>query len=667
MLRQGILVEAPDFITTPLIKGLSQVASPEFKLKLCSEKEVYQALDDFRPGVKPGVLFWYFPVNTSPNIIISKVSPFNRSNYPLLVLICSESFSLAQLTELKKAGVIAVLPQSPKPVELWNTWQSLERTYLANETCRHWQAISDQPLMGFVSIASDGNITNWNRAMEKLTGLSRKQIVGQKIWDVWFKVLPPSRRISRRQEIFKKRIKEILLHGNLMSYPRKLKIEVDNQTKILEHHSIAIPYGESFQIVSFFHDHTEQEKTLKALEKSRSELDQAWRMLRLMADNVPDMIWAKDLENRYLFANKALCEKLLNARDTQEPVGKTDNYFTAREKSSHPEDPKYHTIGELCENSDEIVKKTRKSMRFDISGNVKGQFMHLDVHKAPLLDEEGRMIGTVGSARIVTREKALEKEKEAALEELRRYRDYLEDLVRLRTSELEAFTYSVSHDFKAPLRSIVGFASIMKEECIKHKDKDKLHYVDIILKNAYRMEQLLEGMLRLHRVGKEKLKLGPIPLDTLLDDVRQELTIQNPDRKIEWEIESLPQIIGSRAMLRQVFFNLLSNAVKYTQEREIARIQVTYREEPDSFIFTIKDNGVGFDMVYATHLFKPFQRLHPDNVFEGSGVGLAVVKQILDRHGASIKVESEPNKGTAFTIVYPREPQLRDNFKAKKK
>ncbi len=145
-----------------------------------------------------------------------------------------------------------------------------------------------------------------------------------------------------------------------------------------------------------------------------------FRMVRLMCDNVPDMIWAKDLKKRFIFANKAICQKLLNAKSTDEPVGKTDMFFAQRERASHARNLSYHTFGEICRDSDAIVMKERKPQRFEEFGNVQGKFLYLDVYKAPFLDERGRMIGTVGSGRDVTKEKQMQKEHLKILEELKK-------------------------------------------------------------------------------------------------------------------------------------------------------------------------------------------------------------------------------------------------------
>ncbi len=175
----------------------------------------------------------------------------------------------------------------------------------------------------------------------------------------------------------------------------------------------------------------EKKIPIDKLQRSEREYRELSSFLRLLADNMTDMLWAKDMERRYIFANRSICENLLSAEGTDEPIGKTDLFFALRERSTHPDDPDWHTFGELCMDSDTIVMETGEPHRFDEFGNVRGRYLHLDVRKAPIINDEGEMIGTVGSAREITREKELEKEQKEILEALRNRERTLRDSQRL--------------------------------------------------------------------------------------------------------------------------------------------------------------------------------------------------------------------------------------------
>lgn len=189
---------------------------------------------------------------------------------------------------------------------------------------------------------------------------------------------------------------------------------IDGNKAVVEMHMAVSVWGEYAFVVSL-RDVTSRKQAERELRQSHAQYKSLYSLVRLMCDTVPDLIWAKDLDGKYIFANKAICEKLLGAVDTDEPIGKTDVFFAKRQRQSHPENPRWHTFGELCFDTDRVVIVSGKPGRFDEYGNVYGEFLFLDVYKTPLWDENGCMIGTVGSARIVTQEKELEKEREQAL------------------------------------------------------------------------------------------------------------------------------------------------------------------------------------------------------------------------------------------------------------
>jgi light-regulated signal transduction histidine kinase (bacteriophytochrome) len=238
---------------------------------------------------------------------------------------------------------------------------------------------------------------------------------------------------------------------------------------------------------------------------------------------------------------------------------------------------------------------------------------------------------------------------------LREAHDSMEQRVQERTEqldaankELEAFSYSVSHDLRAPLRHIGGFSRILSEEYGSQMPPGALHYLERIQGGARNMGQLVDDLLKLAQIGRKALAFVPTDLNSLLKGVVTDLQPEHEGRQIDWQIGELPSVECDPGLIRQVFTNLLSNAVKYTRRREIAVIKVGEVVLEGGPTIFIRDNGVGFNEQYANKLFGVFQRLHPAEEFEGTGVGLATVQRIVKKHGGSIWAKSEVDKGATF-------------------
>ena len=221
--------------------------------------------------------------------------------------------------------------------------------------------------------------------------------------------------------------------------------------------------------------------------------------------------------------------------------------------------------------------------------------------------------------------------------------------------ELEAFAYSVSHDLRAPLRHMVGFAELLQKSSSSRLDDKGQRYMRIILDSAKRMGTLIDDLLAFSRIGRTETQKAPVNLDLLVKEALNEVQLETNGRNIAWKIDKLPVCYGDRAMLRLVLVNLLSNAVKFTRPQSKPEIEVGCADgSTDELVVFVRDNGAGFDMKYVDKLFGVFQRLHHADAFEGTGIGLATVQRIIHRHGGKVRAEGVIDRGATFYFSVPK-------------
>jgi PAS domain S-box-containing protein len=294
------------------------------------------------------------------------------------------------------------------------------------------------------------------------------------------------------------------------------------------------------------------------------------------------------------------------------------------------------------------------------------EIQHKDGHLTPVLynasvyrDETGQGVGVFAAARDIT-------ERKRAEEEVRTLNAELEQRVVQRTAqleavnkELEAFSYSVSHDLRAPLRAIDGFSRVILEDYIDELNDEGKRVLNIIRNNTQKMGQLIDDLLLFSRLGRQEISPSDISMTELAKGVFEEIKSPADERNLQFNMKTLPLAQGDRSMMKQVFANLLSNAIKFTRSRKMATIEIGGINDGAENIYYVKDNGVGFDMQYVNKLFGVFQRLHSAEEFEGTGVGLAIVQRIIHRHGGRVWAEGKVDEGATFYFTLPRREEGR--------
>ncbi len=370
------------------------------------------------------------------------------------------------------------------------------------------------------------------------------------------------------------------------------------------------------------------------------ELRESEQKYRLLFEDNPHPMWVYDLETlNFLEVNQAAIKKYGFSRD---------EFLNMNLKDIRPASE----MGKLMEN----VRQDSDELSF--SGEWKHKNRTGDIFLVEIISHS--IIYNNKKARLVLANDITKRLQ--AEEEIRQLNETLEQRVSERTTqlemankELEAFSYSVSHDLRAPLRHINGYVDLLNDRFQDNLPEKAGHYLGIITDAAKQMGLLIDDLLQFSRTGRQELRKAKTDMNVLVNEVLEDkIKPYIKNRKIIWSVQELPEVFGDYSLLKQVWVNLIDNAVKYTKYKESAEISIGYREEKDNFILFIRDNGVGFDMKYANKLFGVFQRLHSQSDFEGTGIGLANVQRIVQKHNGTIWAEAEPNKGATFFFNIPK-------------
>jgi PAS domain S-box-containing protein len=392
-------------------------------------------------------------------------------------------------------------------------------------------------------------------------------------------------------------------------------------------------------------EHKEARELLAAqaqeLSVSREALEAQTRMFKLVLDSMGEGLIAADRDGHFLIWNDS-AKKLMGRDASDLPTEQWTPYyqvFLSDGVTPCPPD-RLPLVRALHGESVQV------EMMVQQPGRAEGVF--LEVSARPLKDDRGNLGGGVAVLRDITERKAAERQIQTLNQSLEAR--VIERTAELKAAnkELEAFTYSVSHDLRAPIRHISGFTKILVEKFHASLPAQAQGHLQLIDQAAGRMGQMVDEMLKLARLGRQALEFEVTGLSSLLADVVTLMAPETEGRQVEWKVDELPFVKCDPILIRQVFQNLIGNALKYSRPRSPAVIEIGQMEKEGERVIFVKDNGVGFDMKYSDKLFGVFHRLHVAEEFEGNGIGLATVERIIKKHGGRVWVEAELDRGATF-------------------
>jgi PAS domain S-box-containing protein len=497
-------------------------------------------------------------------------------------------------------------------------------------------AIVENSNAAIVGCALDATIVSWNDAAEQMFGWSASEAIGQPIT-----IITPPQLHGLLQPLFEQAARGEPVGQVESRYLRRDGTCIDTAGTLV---AIRDANGEPVFFTLTLWDITQQKQLEREVRQKEQDLLESQKQFQQLAEHIPQAFWITDMHRNELIYLSPAHEQIYGQRFLTLP-----SVWPAWKEAVYAEDRErvlaaYREMGSRGLDERFRIRQPNGDLRW----------MH--ARGFPVRDANGTVYRVVGTVEDITVEKQAE-------QEIARLNQSLEQRVRDRTQqleatnkELEAFSYSVSHDLRAPLRGIDGFSQILLQKHAGQLDATGSDYLQRIRRASLRMAELIDDLLQLSWVSRSQIRTEPLDLSGLARSILATHRESGPERTVVTEVQDGIELSADPRLLKIVLENLLGNAWKFTGKRAQATIRVSAREQDGELVVFVTDNGAGFDMKYAHKLFGAFQRLHGATEFEGTGIGLATVQRIINLHGGRIWADSTPGKGATFYFVIPRAP-----------